>query len=242
MRINYFSDIHLEFGISNIPDNDAEVIVAAGDIGPNLHGLEWLKKINKPVFYVAGNHEFYAHDYQSVLNRLRSNTQNTQIHFLENATVVYQDVRFIGCTLWADLFLEGAEKAAILHKSLNDFKHITLNEQPFSPVVFSKIYAQSKHWLEQELAKPFQGKTVVITHHAPSQWSWNRTPNAIRRLAYCNDLRFLLHEYPVAAWFHGHIHGSADYRIAGARILCNPRGYVGRRMVADFDLNRIVDI
>lgn len=33
MRISYFSDIHLEFGSLTIPDNNADIIIAAGDIG-----------------------------------------------------------------------------------------------------------------------------------------------------------------------------------------------------------------
>ncbi len=242
MRINYFSDIHLEFGASDVPEVVADIVVAAGDIAPNLEGIDWLKKINKPVIYVAGNHEFYGHEYHQIINLLRQKTQNSQIHFLEKDTFIYQDVRFVGCTLWTDLFAEGAEKVEVLAKSLNDFKNIRLGENLYDPVAFSKLYEHSKEWLEQELAKPFDGKTVVVTHHAPTQWSWNRAPNAIKKLAYCNDLKYLLHEYSVAAWFHGHIHNGADYRIAGAKILSNPRGYFGRKMVSDFDLNRVVDI
>jgi hypothetical protein len=33
-----------------------------------------------------------------------------------------------------------------------------------------------------------------------------------------------------------------DYRIADARILSNTRGYVGRRLVSGFDINKIVVI
>ncbi len=242
MRINYFSDIHLEFGMSDVPKVAADIVVAAGDIAPNLEGIAWLSSINKPVIYVAGNHEFYGHEHQQIIHKLRAKTQNTQIHFLENNTFVFEDVRFIGCTLWADLFIEGDEKVAILAKSLNDFKHITVGNGNFNPQAFSRLFAHSKTWLEQELAKPFEGKTVVVTHHAPTQWSWNRAPNAIKKLAYCNDLKYLLHEYPVDAWFHGHVHNPADYRIAGAKILSNPRGYFGRKLVTEFDLNRVVDI
>jgi predicted phosphodiesterase len=242
MRINYFSDIHLEFGSSILPENNADIVIAAGDIGPNLQGLEWLQKINKPVIYVAGNHEFYGHDHLEVLHRLHTFSQNSRVNFLENATLVFQNIRFIGCTLWADLYAEGSENAAVLDQSLNDFKQIALGTRKFNPEIYSAFYTHSKQWLEDELAKKFRGKTVVISHHAPTQWSWNRAPNAIKKLAYCNDLKFLMHEYPIDAWFHGHIHNPADYRIAGTRVLSNPRGYFGRKMVSNFDLNRIVDI
>ncbi len=164
------------------------------------------------------------------------------MHFLENDSLVFQDVRFLGCTLWADLFAEGDKKAAALGKALNDFRRIQFDDKPFDAKKFSRLHKGSKIWLEQELAQPFFGKTVVITHHAPSQWSWNESPHELKKLAYCNDLKSLLHEYEIAAWFHGHVHSPADYRIAGARILCNPRGYFGTKVVPGFDQNRTVEI
>jgi hypothetical protein len=151
-------------------------------------------------------------------------------------------VRFLGCTLWTDLFVEGDKKAEALGKSLNDFRRIQFAEKSFDAMEFSQLHQHSRAWLEQELAQPFFGKTVVITHHAPSQWSWNESAYALKKLAYCNDLKSLLHEYEIAAWFHGHVHSSLDYRIADARILCNPRGYFGKKVVPGFDQNRIMEI
>jgi len=242
VRINYFSDIHLEFGALDAPDNDADIIVAAGDIGISMQGVAWLKTLNKPVIYIAGNHEFYAHEYQQTLQLIRNQCAGSNVRFLENDSFVFQGVRFLGCTLWTDLFVEGDKKADALGKSLNDFRRIQFAEKSFDTVEFSQLHQSSKTWLEQELAQPFFGKTVVITHHAPSQWSWNESARVLKKLAYCNDLKPLLHEYEIAAWFHGHIHSPADYRISGARILCNPRGYVGKKIVPGFDQNRIVAI
>jgi predicted phosphodiesterase len=242
VRINYFSDIHLEFGELSAPETDADLIIAAGDIGIYLQGAEWLKSFNKPVIYVAGNHEFYNRNYQDVLLDIRQLCKGSNVQFLENNRYIYQGVRFLGCTLWTDLFVDGEEKAQELGLSLNDFRKIKYDGAAFATNQFSQLFQKSKTWLEKELSKPFSGKTIVITHHAPSQWSWNDSPNALKKLAYCNDLKPLLHEYEVSAWFHGHVHSPGDYRIADARILCNPRGYQGKKMVAGFDQNRIVVI
>lgn len=242
MRINYFSDIHLEFGLLEAPDNDADVIVAAGDIGVGTQGVDWLKTLNKPVIYVAGNHEFYSHEYQQTLQAIRKQCAGSNICFLENDSFVFQGTRFLGCTLWADLFVEGDKTAAALGKTLNDFRRIQFAEKPFDIAIFSYLHQCSKVWLERQLALPFSGKTVVISHHAPSLWSWNDSAYMLKKLAYCNDLKPLLHEYEIAAWFHGHVHSPADYRIAGARVLCNPRGYFGTKIVPGFDPNKWVDI
>ncbi|MGZ4968951.1 MAG: metallophosphoesterase [Methylobacter sp.] len=242
MRINYFSDIHLEFGLLKAPNNDADIIVAAGDIGVGTQGVDWLKELNKPVIYVAGNHEFYTQEYQQTLQLIRQQCADSNIRFLENDCFIFQDVRFLGCTLWADLFVDGDEKAETLGKTLNDFQRIQFAEKPFDVLQFSRLHQSSKIWLEQELARPFPGKTVVITHHAPSLWSWNGSVHNLKKLAYCNDMKPLLHEYEIAAWIHGHVHSQLDYRIAGSRILCNPRGYAGVKLVPRFDQNKVVEI
>ncbi|MGR8942468.1 MAG: metallophosphoesterase [Gammaproteobacteria bacterium] len=242
MRINYFSDIHLEFGDLEAPDNDADLIVAAGDIGICDQGVAWLKSFGKPVIYVAGNHEFYTHEYREALLLIRQQCQGSNVQFLENRRYIFQQVRFLGCTLWADLYADSPEKTETLSESLNDFKKIRLDGKSLNVDEFTHLHRRSKAWLENELAQPFSGKTVVVTHHAPSEWSWNEAPNAAKKLAYCNDLKALMHEYEIAAWFHGHTHTLADYRIAGTRILCNPRGYAGIRTVRTFDLNKTVDI
>jgi Icc-related predicted phosphoesterase len=97
-------------------------------------------------------------------------------------------------------------------------------------------------WLENKLAEPFEGKTVVVTHHAPSELSWRERANELKRMAYCNNLDDLCTQYEIAAWFHGHIHSPNDYMIAETRILSNPRGYHGRKEVEGFDQNRIVAV
>ena len=56
LKIQYFSDIHLEFGAFDAARTDADVIVAGGDIGVGLQGIEWLRKFDKPAIYVADNH------------------------------------------------------------------------------------------------------------------------------------------------------------------------------------------
>jgi hypothetical protein len=39
------------------------------------------------------------------------------------------------------------------------------------------------------------------------------------------DVERLMGADRVQLWVHGHTHDSFDYRVAGTRVVCNPRGY-----------------
>ncbi len=235
MRIHYFSDIHLEFGHLPVTHTQSDVVIAAGDIGLGKQGVEWLKGFKKPVIYVAGNHEFYTQEYKSTLDLLRQSCAGTHIQFLEKETFIYRGVRFIGCTLWTDLLKNGEKRAFEVGLRLNDFRAIRFKDQAFDPAAFSQLYRRSLLWLENELDKAFAGKTVVITHHAPSNLSWQERGNDLKRMAYCNDLQHLFEKHDIAAWFHGHIHTPNDYYVSETRVLSNPRGYAGRKLVEGFN-------
>lgn len=242
MRINYFSDIHLEFGTCPPPSVEADIIIAAGDIGIYDQGIEWLKSFNKPVIYVAGNHEYYTHEYHQTLQMLREQCAGTNIHFLENNTLEYEGVRFIGCSLWTDLFIEGEETADSLAISVNDFRRIRFSDGMFTPKQFSQLHKKSTAWLEEELLKPFYGKTIVVTHHAPTLHCWYGSTKKYKVLAYCNNLKNMFRDHEIAAWFHGHTHSIGNHRLSGTRILSNTRGYIGHKIVEEFDINKVVDI
>lgn len=242
MRIQYFSDIHLEFGPLDVTTTDADIVIAAGDIGVGLQALDWLKSFGKPVIYVAGNHEFYSQEYLSTVANLSSSASGSNVQFLEQRAWVHDGVRFLGCTLWSDLGGDDNEQLEELVSIVNDFRKIRYRTDLLNVDNYRRLYQESREWIFAELAKPFSGKTVVVTHHAPTPWSWRDSPGQIKRHAYCNDLREVLHRFEIAAWFHGHTHAVSDYRCSGTRILCNPRGYAPNQLVSEFDPGRTIEI
>lgn len=243
MKIQYFSDIHLEFGSCEFPVTDADIVIAAGDIGVDVDAIEWLAQAPGPVIYVAGNHEYYSGDLALTRKRIERAAADAKVDFLENMRVDLDDVRFLGTTLWTDF--NGADTAIMDEavRSMNDFNYIENDGTPLRPEDLVAIHEDSLAWLEVQLAAAHNGKTVVVTHHAPSMKSWaGESETDVRRYAYCNDLSGLLRKYPVDLWVHGHIHRVSDYRLGGTRVVCNPRGYHGHQQIDDYDPFRIIEL
>jgi hypothetical protein len=98
------------------------------------------------------------------------------------------------------------------------------------------------------LAIPFDGPTVVVTHHAPHPDSVaRRFENDPLTPAFVSDLSEVIDRWQPALWFHGHTHDNFDYRVGATRIVCNPKGYgpmpPGRRIEnVAFDVGRVVEV
>lgn len=245
MRIQYFSDIHLEFGDCEFPVTDADIVIAAGDIGVDTEAVSWLAQAPCPVIYVAGNHEYYGGDLETTRERLEQACASAQVDFLENIRADLDDVRFLGTTLWTGY--NGADENIMRssEQTMNDYYYIKDDGYALTADMLLERHHASLEWLESELATPFNGRTVVVTHHAPSLKSWytNEVESGDpRRYAYCNQLDDLIKKYSIDLWFHGHIHRVSDYKIGGTRILANPRGYHGHQEIEGYDPCKMIEL
>lgn len=242
MKIQFFSDIHLEFGTFDGTETDADVIVAAGDIGVGLQGIEWLIALDKPAIYVAGNHEYYGGDIVHTRVAIAELTASTKVRFLENEAVEISGVRFLGATLWTD-YLDGDDQVMEdAKRNMNDYQQIRCASRELKPEQLCDINWESRFWLARELNRPYDGKTVVVTHHAPTMRSWPMTGSASYSATYCNRLDDLIARYDIDLWIHGHVHAVIDYKLDETRVLCNPRGYTGYQIVKGFSPTKTVDL
>lgn len=242
MKIQFFSDVHLEFGVCAHAETDADVIVAAGDIDVGVGGVEWLKQQDKPTIYITGNHEFYGGEMGAVREDIERAAAGTNVHYLECQSVVIDGVRFLGATLWTDFMQENQEVIAALESRMNDYQHIRCGARELQPGDLIELNRITKAWMEQELAVHHDGKTVVVTHHAPLNASWHMPANSIFRSAYCNNLSQFVLDYKIDLWIHGHVHAKMDYMANDLRVVCNPRGYDGYQLVEGYDPARVITI
>ena len=212
-----------------------------------------------PVLFVPGNHEYDQLEFDSAHLRLRETCERLSIVFLECTSIDTRQlfssakapaipVRFIGTTLWSDfdalalsegkdpalgrvlLLRDKAMRAANFYLSKTGTRRggqIMLAEQ------VRALALECQSWLRQALAQPFEGKTVVITHFAPSLQSadprYGLTPGTA---GFCNALDALLPQAQL--WLHGHLHCPSDYVQNGCRVVANPLGYARKNEQGQF--------
>lgn len=238
MKIALFSDLHLEFGPWQPPDLDADVVILAGDIHKGSLGLDWAAHAfwnngcPPEIIYVAGNHEFYGASL-GLLDQLRAEARAFGIHFLEKDSVEIGDIRFLGCTLWSqfDLRGSGTEHASMRAAlAINDFGLITTDSgELLTPRAMRQMNLDTGEWLDAELAKPFDGKTVIVSHFAPHRGCISPQFQGSDLSPYfVTDMSSLMAKHRIDLWAYGHTHTNADFVAEnGCRVLSNQRGYPG---------------
>lgn len=242
MRIQYFSDLHLEFGPCDPTVEQADIVVAAGDIDLRSEAIDWLISLDKPVVYVAGNHEFWTGDLHTVYDELREACRGTNIYFLECDQVTLEGVTFYGCTLWTDFAVSHTECLFEVSMQMNDFEFISYHGRPLEPGDLARYNRKSLDWLKKSLSRKSDEKRVVVTHHAPSLKSWGFDPDDPIRYAYCNELDQFIRTWKVDLWIHGHVHCRSDYSILDTRVVCNARGYYPHRLVEAFEPDKVIEV
>jgi len=248
MKLHILSDLHLECAPIRLEKTDADVVILAGDIRPGAGGVKWAKaNFETPVLYVPGNHEYYnaAWTMDELFCEMRYESEDSNVSVLDRDGVVIDGVRFLGTTLWTDLHdkpFNGIE-CGVIGSDTGNIR--VADAEGFTSRVAQPLFEKNRAWLQAQLAEPFEGRTVVITHHAPSGKSqhaqyagnpWNS--------CFITDMEPVMGE-DVDLWIHGHTHSNFDYEVNGTRVVCNPRGYphpFGGWENREFNESLVIDI
>jgi predicted phosphodiesterase len=246
-KIWIMSDLHCEFGAPALAPNlqppaDIDLVILAGDYHQAAQAVPHARQHFREthIIMVAGNHEHYRSHMtiDAGIDQMRAAAQASRdqsrpgSYVLENESVELclqgQKIRVIGATLWTDFKLFGDyEKSSTVAKSwMNDYLMIRgKNQDILTPRETALRHAESRAYIKGELQRPFNGTTIVVTHHLPAMNSV-ATRYKIDALtpAFTSDCTELL-ELGADLWVHGHTHDSCDYIYGGTRVICNPRGY-----------------
>ena len=228
-RIRLLSDLHLELN-PNLKiqfNKNADVAILAGDIGnpyseEYVYLLRQLSLTHTEVFIISGNHEYYNKYYtiNEIDNQIRNLCieEDENIHFLQMNSIIYNNIKFLGCTLWSDPTDE------TLYKYINDSNYINFQD-------YVSTHKLHKDWLENEL-KDDSYKNCVITHHLPKINLIDKEfKNDPLNSFFCSDI--LVDGADV--WCYGHTHKSNYMKDDNIEYHCNPHGYLNENSSYNFD-------
>ncbi|MEK7321014.1 MAG: metallophosphoesterase [Pseudomonadota bacterium] len=245
MKIRILSDLHIEHNMpEDVPACGADLTILAGDIANGRDGIDWAARVfDGPVLYVPGNHEYYESTFDAVSRQMTDAAgESGNVTLLSEGIAEFEDadgqrVRVIGTTWWTDYCLYGVDRVdeamQACSRVMLDHRLIATADadgqhRPFTPADALARHRAATAWLADALAQPFDGKTVVVTHHGPDLGSLDaRYAHDIVSAGFISRRPDLVAQADL--WIHGHTHTSFDYWIDSSRVVCNPRGYISRR-------------
>jgi len=264
MKIWTISDLHIrnKDAVALLkPDRfpEADLCVIAGDVCDSMHlAVNWAGKVIRPrmpVVFVPGNHEFYDTSIDTGRKDAELIARAVGVTLLDDSSAVIGGVRFLGGTLWTDYAiyestgLSVGEAMAAAKSGIADYSNIYLTGHVIGGVIPRLVKPRDLHALHMKtcekiegiLKMPFDGPTVVVTHHAPHPLSvhpqFDGDPTTP---AFVSDLSGMIRTYRPEVWIHGHVHNAFDYKDGPTRIVCNPRGYGPGG--EDFDFMKVIEV
>ena len=238
------------------------ILVCAGDMGKfhnsydnslKLLFKEFSKRF-KHVIFTSGNHEYYGStgiwNHESEFWKQRSKLPDN-VSYLDNDYKIIDDVMFIGSCLWTNCNNRDPLTMYHVEKGMNDYRNISTGVGAYANVKLTAEDTVERHeasvafikgavyWAVSNGMKP-----VVVTHHAPSIKSvHDKYRGDLLNFAFYSELDWLMEQYEIPLWVHGHMHDSSDYQQFNTRVICNPFGYIGTRDQNDgFNKDLVVEV
>lgn len=243
MRIQLLSDLHFEFHrdggrelVASLDPTGVDVLVLAGDIAVGAGIAEAVALFcdryrDATVVYVHGNHEYFGCGQASVRSLMGEvSAAYPRLRWLDACAAEIRGRRFLGAPLW----FRPHPLTDRLKRSMADFSEIPGFEQ-----WVHEENARALAFLERELG----AGDIVVTHHLPSHRSVAaRYSGSPLNAFFVCDVEDLVRERRPALWLHGHTHSSVRYRIGETTVACNPFGYAGYDLNAEFDAGLVLEV
>lgn len=252
MKIQYCSDLHLEF-----PENQAflksnplkpagDTLILAGDIVPfvemDKHSgfFDYLSDHFEKTYWIPGNHEYYRSDISDRSGTLNEKIRNNVL-LINNQSVKINNTKLIFSTMWSHISPVHEWK---IEKNMSDFHLITFQGQRLSTPVFNQLHEDCKAFLISALQDTADCETVVVSHHVPTLKNYpQRYEESLLNEAFVVELYNLIEDSGINYWIYGHTHANtADFEIGKTHLLTNQLGYVEYNEHQDFDIAKIITV
>lgn len=254
MKILVLADLHLDEildrdFLSSLGEEiayvgqEADALIIAGDLAEAAtdkwpSAIRWLGTLYPAAKTVLlpGNHDYYGGNLSTLDEQLDRICRRGGCSFGQCRSLVLDDVRVLMTTLWTDMRLFAANSDRAVEDSIwqaqmmPDYEDGVIMvgdpERQLRPEDTAAAHERQRAWLVSELAVPWDGRTVVVTHHAPSA----AVAGSITPLSPCfaSDLKAEIETHRPDVWLFGHTHSPAELRMQGGTLLRNVSvGYEG---------------
>lgn len=254
MKIQYASDLHLEFGANSQYlrkhplDVVGDILLLAGDSGYlgvsqfNNHPFwDWASEHYTKVIAILGNHELYAgFDINGLSESLELKLRDNVSLYYNNTIQLTDRIDLIISTLWSYI---NPLDAFATERSVNDFHYISNGDERLTAERFNEEYFRCLNYIKKSVAKSSAEHIIVMTHHVPSFRLMSEEFIGSRiNGAFTSELGNYIADSRIAYWIYGHSHRNIDGMIGNTKCLSNQLGYVSSGEHLTFRHNAIIDI
>ena len=255
MRIQYMSDLHMEFAENSryIKHNEfpvtGEVLVLAGDtfylnntVAPLSKFWKWASANYRQVLIVPGNHEYYQ--FCDVMERglqwkwmLKDN-----VGIYQNQVVRIDNTDFVLSTLWSNI---PAQDEYFVWKGLNDFRQTKYKGKLIQVNEYNQLHQFCLDFIRKSVAESTAEKIVVVTHHLPTrQVVAPQHLDSLINSAFATELGDFIANSRIDVWIYGHSHTNIDAAIGKTKIVSNQLGYVfnDEHLINGFDAGKFISL
>lgn len=236
MKIQYCSDLHLEFKENKefLKANPlrpvGDILILAGDIVPfavmrkHADFFDYVSDHFKFTYWLPGNHEYYRGDISlrsvSFIENIRDN-----VFLLNNQIINLNGLNLVLSTLWTKL---NPWNQLTIQQNLSDFHAIRYKNEVFWPDQYNQLHEECKTFLTTALAERDSAKTVVVSHHIPTFLNYpKKYKGDILNEAFAVELHDLVEKSAIDFWIFGHHHQNVPvFEIGNTQLLTNQLGYV----------------
>lgn len=253
MKIQYASDLHLEFieNASYIKHNPLKVVgdilILAGDIGylgdqnyNNYPFWDWASKNFKQVIVALGNHEFYKYfDISTFENGyIQQIRHNVAAYY--NAVVSINDIDIIVSTLWSEIPREEAASTEII---ISDFHRIMYRDEFLTFSEFNREHRKCLDFIKSTVESSKAKHKIVVSHHVPSfRMQCPKFKDSKAKSAFIVELESYIQSSDIEYWIYGHSHYNVDVRIGATQCITNQLGYVSHNEHSTFRPDAFIEV
>jgi predicted phosphohydrolase len=252
MKIQYASDLHLEFSQNKkfLQTNPiqplGDVLLLAGDIvlfkymDDHDDFFKYVSDNFEVTYWIPGNHEYYHFDASKKTGSFKESIKDN-VFLVNNISVQHEDVKLVFTTLWSKI---SPAYELQIEDGMNDFHVIKYKGKRFSSTQFNLFHKESLQFLNKELNYEKNGKTVVVTHHVPTLMNYPAIyKTSMLNQAFAVELGESIEASGPDYWVYGHSHfNTPDFKIKNTRLLTNQMGYVQMDEHKTYKNNALIDI